>query len=147
MGAWMGSASLAADGVPARFLDPDAPGPPKKASSPENPSEGAPEPNKDASLPTPTPAVPGEQKEPAAPTDPPSSIVTPAVASPLNATLTGASAPVPPSAGALSTSSSVAPPTPSVAPPTTLPPAVPTPTVTPAVIPAITTGDDTNTGI
>ncbi|XXH04717.1 hypothetical protein Hte_011139 [Hypoxylon texense] len=47
-GAWSGSGSFAATGVPARFLDPDAPGPPKKIDAPEGSKEGTSEPNKDA---------------------------------------------------------------------------------------------------
>ncbi|KAK8081784.1 hypothetical protein PG996_000565 [Apiospora saccharicola] len=44
VGAWVGSGSLAATGVPARFLDPDAPAPPKvEAQQPAVPEEKKPE--------------------------------------------------------------------------------------------------------
>ncbi|KAI0603402.1 YL1 nuclear protein-domain-containing protein [Biscogniauxia sp. FL1348] len=46
VGAWTGSGSYAASGVPARFLDPDAPGPAKPAEPEESPKQDAPEPGK-----------------------------------------------------------------------------------------------------
>ncbi|KAI8966870.1 YL1-domain-containing protein [Daldinia sp. FL1419] len=85
-GAWMGSGSYAATGVPARFLDPDAPGPETKKDTPEGPKEDAPalEPSKNTVPVTPTtpatpvtPVVSTEPKEPAAITN---------VVSPVNAT-------------------------------------------------------------
>ncbi|KAI0406602.1 YL1 nuclear protein-domain-containing protein [Xylaria palmicola] len=39
VGAWIGSETSAATGVPARFLDPDAPGPPKEQHTPDVPTE------------------------------------------------------------------------------------------------------------
>ncbi|KAI1378276.1 YL1-domain-containing protein [Hypoxylon crocopeplum] len=67
VGAWLGSGSYAATGVPARFLNPDAPGPPKKQDAPESSKEGASESNKDVA-----PAAPvgsNQQQEQAATSD------------------------------------------------------------------------------
>ncbi|KAK8138923.1 YL1 nuclear protein-domain-containing protein [Apiospora sp. TS-2023a] len=65
VGAWVGSGSLAATGVPARFLDPDAPAPPKvEAQQPAVPGEKKPE---EASQGKPGEAAPST---PAAPTTP-----------------------------------------------------------------------------
>ncbi|KAI0850988.1 YL1-domain-containing protein [Daldinia vernicosa] len=145
-GAWMGSGSYAATGVPARFLNPDAPGPQKKTETTEGPKEDAPGPNKDA--------VPGVLATPAAPiasTEPkePASItntVPPPVATTPNPPMTEAraSAPVdssparaPPQAGVLATPSDSTPVT--MAPPTTLdasPEAVPSTHPTPLAPPA-----------
>ncbi|KAI0840613.1 YL1-domain-containing protein [Hypoxylon sp. FL0890] len=47
VGAWTGSGSFAASGVPDRFLDPDAPGPPKETDVAEPSKEDALEPAKD----------------------------------------------------------------------------------------------------
>ncbi|KAI1417831.1 YL1-domain-containing protein [Hypoxylon sp. FL1857] len=62
-GAWTGSGSFAASGVPDRFLDPDAPGPPKKTDVAESPKDGT----------TAPPAAPSEQKEESTTTNVPSS--------------------------------------------------------------------------
>ncbi|KAI2630938.1 YL1-domain-containing protein [Hypoxylon sp. NC1633] len=67
LGAWVGSGSLAASGVPARFLNPDAPGPPKKSDPSDGSKEHGTESNTD-SAPT-APAVPGEQTEQVGTTD------------------------------------------------------------------------------
>ncbi|OTB06913.1 hypothetical protein M426DRAFT_100529 [Hypoxylon sp. CI-4A] len=145
-GAWMGNGSSAATGVPARFLDPDAPGPPKKVDVPEPSKEGvSAESNKDAgpdiSITSTTPVIPtmsGEQKEQiattnvtpltaAASSDPPS------LAAPVPAPFL-ASTPVPATERALAIPVSTAPthtPAPAVsAVPTTIASAAPTPVAT-----------------
>ncbi|KAF3063791.1 hypothetical protein GL218_01448 [Daldinia childiae] len=64
-GAWMGNGSYAATGVPARFLNPDAPGPEKKMDTPEGPKEGAPEIDKNAVSAVPvTPVTPVTSTKP-----------------------------------------------------------------------------------
>ncbi|KAI1646339.1 YL1-domain-containing protein [Daldinia loculata] len=140
-GAWMGSGSYAATGVPARFLDPDAPGPQKKTETTEGPKEDAPEPNKDAVPAVPaTPATPiasTESKEPATIAN----VVSPPVATTPNPPVTEAQAsvppastptPAPPQADVLATPSNstpatIAPPTILDADPETVPLAPPTP--------------------
>lgn len=68
VGAWVGSGSLAATGVPARFLDPDAPAPSKvEAQQPTVPGEKKPE---EASQGKPTEAAPSTPAAPAAPATP-----------------------------------------------------------------------------
>ncbi|KAI0887415.1 YL1-domain-containing protein [Annulohypoxylon maeteangense] len=160
VGAWMGSGSNAASGVPARFLDPDAPGPPKKTDTAEAPKEDV--------APA-TPAVPAEQKEQVVTTSAAPAVV--ATSDPLNPsnppnpTSTKAFAPIPASAPvsdqipttipapaeASVISSSVAPaivPVPIASPAvpvssTTVIPTVPTSAVAPT---AVTAGDQIHNG-
>ncbi|KAI1807933.1 YL1-domain-containing protein [Daldinia bambusicola] len=75
-GAWMGSGSYAATGVPARFLDPDAPGPEKKTDATDHPKEDGPEPNKNNEPAVPaTPTISNEPKEPTTTTNTASPVV------------------------------------------------------------------------
>ncbi|KAI0383055.1 YL1-domain-containing protein [Hypomontagnella monticulosa] len=144
VGAWMGNVSHAADGVPARFLDPKAPGPPKKTDPPENPSEGAPEP-KDASLSTPD--APKEQKEPVAATDIPTvSPATTSTSNTSNSTLSDPPASVAPPTETLTTPSTVVKPTLPTEPLVTPTPAAVAAPAAAVVTPAVTMEVNTNTG-
>ncbi|OTA66679.1 YL1-domain-containing protein [Hypoxylon sp. EC38] len=91
VGAWTGSGSFAANGVPDRFLDPDAPGPPKKMDVAEPPRDGAPEPVKEGA--TAPPTALSDQKEASATTNISSS--TPAAPSNSPSTTAPASTPAP----------------------------------------------------
>ncbi|KAI1661731.1 YL1-domain-containing protein [Daldinia decipiens] len=95
-GAWMGSGSYAATGVPARFLNPDAPGPEKKMETPEGPKGDAPETFKDS-----VPAVPAVPATPVTSTKPKEPVtianaVSPPVATMPNQPMTGAQVSAPP---------------------------------------------------
>ncbi|KAI0115097.1 YL1-domain-containing protein [Daldinia grandis] len=128
-GAWMGSGSYAATGVPTRFLDPDAPGPEKKPETTEGPQEDPPESTKDAIpavLATPvTPIASTESKEPAIIAN----VVSPPAPIPPNPSATEARASAPPQADILAT---MAPPTILDASPEVAPLAHPTPLAPPA---------------
>ncbi|KAI0013695.1 YL1-domain-containing protein [Xylariaceae sp. FL0662B] len=97
VGAWIGSGSFAARGVPARFLDPNAPGPPKKVEAPENSTDAAKsEPDKVESPTAPDGASAPSTTTPAALEAPaPSSVpgTAPAVTSAPNPTIDQVSAP------------------------------------------------------
>ncbi|KAI1085730.1 YL1-domain-containing protein [Whalleya microplaca] len=132
VGAWIGSGSFAATGVPARFLDPDAPGPPKKVEVAEGSKDAAPEPGKAAAA-EPTVSDEHNVQNAAASTAPADSIPTPvkdaAPAVATTPTFTPAQAPVPTTAQA--PDPEVASGTPSTtSQPTTAPTVAPTPAVT-----------------
>ncbi|OTA93300.1 hypothetical protein M434DRAFT_11710 [Hypoxylon sp. CO27-5] len=105
VGAWTGSGSFAANGVPDRFLDPDAPAPPKKTDVAEPPKDDAPEPVKEGAAALPTAL--SDQKEASATTNISSS--TPAATLNPPSTTAPASAPAPVLTGSLANPSSTAP--------------------------------------
>ncbi|KAI1483928.1 YL1-domain-containing protein [Daldinia eschscholtzii] len=120
-GAWMGSGSYAATGVPARFLDPDAPGPQKKTDTTEGPKEEASEPDKntDSAVPA-TPTISNETKEPITITN-----TTSLVNTTPNTPTTGTQASIPPAVTPTPAPTTAPAPTPA---PTPAPIATPTPT-------------------
>ncbi|KAH6653888.1 YL1 nuclear protein-domain-containing protein [Truncatella angustata] len=99
VGAWVGTGSFAAQGVPARFLDPDAPAPPKPASPVKQEPSATPEPAQAAVADPPaaatTPSTQGQQMPP-----------TPVAASPSPGSVNAAATfPRPPSAAPVSAQS------------------------------------------